>query len=484
MYNTIKKSSSKALAKTVSDKCLTFLKPLLKQLDRTLDLRLVRTLADSVTAIVRHRQPLTALLLSELGSYICDPQHAPAGTKRLANLLHSSNWQAASIADYLLQEAQRRVTTELSQSKRRYLLCILDGSVIEKPESSQGEGLAPVISSQARRIARPRPKMGPGYYRGPPSGPIVVPGLKWDSVLLRSWGPAYDRAPLSLAAWYCYTKPQEINLTPHIPQQTEAEAHWSVLNRVVAICGKEKLLHVWDRGLANGPWLSRALEEGWHFVVRWKKGNKLRPSGAPSVGDPQASDTQREEEGVAGWRLTMRKRPWGCRPVFNPRNPKQPMKVYFGAVPVYLLKRDSPLWLVWARIGKGTRRRRGGSEPWRLLTTEPVLTEAACWQFVEAYACRWQIEQNLRYGKSELGLESMRVKSWEARDKLLAIVGLVYAFLISVLGDSTGWLLKQVLCWAHRTGRQAQSAWRPLYRLRWALSALWQKYTPNFQLFP
>ena len=81
MYDTIKKSSSKALARTISAKCLTFLKPFLKQLDRTLDLRLVRTLADSVTAIVRHRQPLTALLLSELGSYICDPQHAPAGTK-------------------------------------------------------------------------------------------------------------------------------------------------------------------------------------------------------------------------------------------------------------------------------------------------------------------------------------------------------------------------------------------------------------------
>ena len=61
-------------------------------------------------------------------------------------------------------------------SGRQYVLCILDSSVMEKPESSQWEGLAPVISSQARRISRPRPKMGPGYYRGPPGGPIVVPG--------------------------------------------------------------------------------------------------------------------------------------------------------------------------------------------------------------------------------------------------------------------------------------------------------------------
>jgi hypothetical protein len=37
------------------------------------------------------------------------------------------------------------------------------------------EGLAPVISAKARRLERPRPKMGKGYYRGPPGKPIVVP---------------------------------------------------------------------------------------------------------------------------------------------------------------------------------------------------------------------------------------------------------------------------------------------------------------------
>ena len=162
----------------------------------------------------------------------------------------------------------------------------------------------------------------------------------------------------------------------------------------------------------------------------------------------------------------MRKRPWGHRQIANPRNPRQLINVYYGAVPVYLLNREEPLWLVWARIGKETKRRRGVKEPWRLLTSEPVTTEEECWQIVEAYAGRWQIEQNLRYGKSELGMESMRVKSWEVRNKLLAIVSLAYAFLINLLGDSTGSLLNQVLAWAHRTGRQAQSAWRPIYRLQ------------------
>jgi hypothetical protein len=55
MYHTKKKPSSKASAHQLTDQCLNFLKPLLKQLDRTLDLRLVRTLANTVNSIVRHR---------------------------------------------------------------------------------------------------------------------------------------------------------------------------------------------------------------------------------------------------------------------------------------------------------------------------------------------------------------------------------------------------------------------------------------------
>jgi hypothetical protein len=100
MYDTQKKSFSKALANTATDQCHQFLKPLLKQLDRTL--------ANTVTAIVRHRQRPTALLLSELGTYLIDPQHAPCGTKRLANLIHSHHWQSHDIEDY--QSAQSPAT--------------------------------------------------------------------------------------------------------------------------------------------------------------------------------------------------------------------------------------------------------------------------------------------------------------------------------------------------------------------------------------
>jgi len=491
MYGSTGRGEGEAVAEEVAQRCVGFLAPLLEGLDRAIDARLVRTLGASVVAVVRHRSRSVALLLSELGGYLTGPEHAPAGTKRLANLIHSSKWRAEVVEDYLLEQGREQVEREAGKAPEGKVLCILDGSVAEKAESAVLEGLCPVRSSKARRLSRPRPKLGKGYYHGPPSGPIVVPGFKWTNILLAPWTCHYQRPPLTLGAWHWYAKPfppdpitgeVPVVVEEDVPRQKDWEAQKEVLERVVGELGKDRLLHVWDRGMSGAGWLGEALDAKWQFVVRWKKGNHLRPSSAPSVGNPYASNAQRERDGVAAWRLTAGLKLWGRREVSSPRNPKQPMQVSFAARPVRLLYREDPLWLVLARRGKG-QRRRGGQEPWRLLTNLPVQTEAQCWRIVEAYMARWQVEQSLRYGKSELGVESVRVRRWEHRHKLLALVSLAYAFLLHLLGDSSSSLLTAVLRFAHRTGRQAQ-AWRPLYRLRAALAHLWHNYTPNLQGFP
>ena len=151
------------LAAAMAARCVAFVHPLLVQLDEHLDCRLVRTLAHSLVALVEHRNRTLALLLSELGAYLAGPEHAPAGTKRLANLLHSPRWQAADIAAYLLEQGRAQVVAEAAGVPEGRALCILDGSVLEKPESVQAAGLTPVCSSKARRLRRPRPKQGPGY---------------------------------------------------------------------------------------------------------------------------------------------------------------------------------------------------------------------------------------------------------------------------------------------------------------------------------
>lgn len=136
-----------------------------------------------------------------------------------------------------------------------------------------------------------------------------------------------------------------------------------------------------------------------------------------------------------------------------------------------------------ASLGKDSDRKRKG-EPWRLLTSEPVRTAEECWRIVVAYGARWAIEQELRFSKSELGIESIRVRGWEARSKLLAIASLAYAFLVDLLDDGAGELIPALLRWAHRTGRQAKDAWRSLYRLRSALANLWNRCTPDLHWFP
>jgi hypothetical protein len=100
-----------------------------------------------------------------------------------------------------------------------------------------------------------------------------------------------------------------------------------------------------------------------------------------------------------------------------------------------------------------------------VVACEPAHSPELAWKIVFAYARRWQIEMALRFNKSELAFESPRLLKWEARLKLLAIAGLAYAFLLSLLvpafSDLRAWLLRT---FCHRTGKRSWSIPAPLYR--------------------
>jgi hypothetical protein len=95
---------SELLSQELAQMLETFLSPLLLVLDRLLDKRLVRTLVQCCVAIIRFRNTQQGLLLSELGSYMQGysglSPHAPAGTKRLSNLLRSLKWSVLQIDEY------------------------------------------------------------------------------------------------------------------------------------------------------------------------------------------------------------------------------------------------------------------------------------------------------------------------------------------------------------------------------------------------
>src|SRR5689334_18015589 len=93
--------ASQLAAKRLSQQLVTFLAPILRTLDQRLDRRLVSTFLATLIAIAQWRNRNHGLLLSELGAYLLSPEHAPAGTKRLSNLLRSPRWQASLLADWL-----------------------------------------------------------------------------------------------------------------------------------------------------------------------------------------------------------------------------------------------------------------------------------------------------------------------------------------------------------------------------------------------
>src|SRR5438552_17626531 len=81
-----------------------YLKPYQERLDAYLDRRVVGNLMATVGAIVQSRCVLTT---SELGSAICGPAHAEAGTQRLQDALHHQGWEAEVIEEVLWQEAEQ-----------------------------------------------------------------------------------------------------------------------------------------------------------------------------------------------------------------------------------------------------------------------------------------------------------------------------------------------------------------------------------------
>jgi hypothetical protein len=105
------------MAQGLAGQLALFLFPLLVSLDRLLDKRLVRTFLQTIQVIITYRDRVGGLLLSELGGYLLSPDKAPAGTKRISNLLHSPKWTAQVVEEDLWQRADQQVQTWQEQGE-------------------------------------------------------------------------------------------------------------------------------------------------------------------------------------------------------------------------------------------------------------------------------------------------------------------------------------------------------------------------------
>jgi len=424
-----------------------YLAPLLVALDRLLDKRLVRTFVQCCVAIIRFRNTKQGLLLSELGAYMdgydgCSAS-AAAGTKRVGNLIRSLKWSFFHIDHYLLEEADKEVRKLKDQGKR--ILCLWDGSVLEKPESSKLEGLCPVVSSKAKRLNRTRKGL---VFNFPPQKAITVTGMQWTGALIAGM----EGVPkVAIMRWWT---------TKGAYATTLRASEEEVLRKCLRKWG-DLLLYIFDRGYASGPWLQLLQVLKVRFVIRWKKGLVF-------------FDASGAEKKL--WQIGQGKK-YRAHQEIRDSQSGQKMACDIWWAPLRHGAYAYALHLVKVRVQK---------KVWYLITNEAVTTEEQAWQIVFAYRRRWKIETAFRYGKCELGMESPRLWDFENRLKLLSLVTIVYTFLLSLLDPLHQELVKAVLqLKCHRTGKRCQDVQAPLYRLRWAISRLWDDVHPMLgSLFP
>jgi Transposase DDE domain len=409
-----------------------FLKPYTNSLYTKMDIRLVRTFSDAFTAILTNRHRENCLILSELGAFIAGFKEAVKGTKRLSNLFRSLFWSHEDIEEIQLLEAQKLVSAWQKEGRR--VLGMMDDSTIEKPESWFSEGLCAVHSSKAQRLTRVKR----GYYH-PPLSRLCVPGFEWSALMI---GGLRLIPTMGLMKWW--TKRGKHS-------DSRDNVFYKMLKQIKSTFGTALTL-VLDRGFANLPTLERLFKCEQFFIIRWKSSNLLNDIGGSTKNT---------------WRMCHGKKAFDKRLVWD-KERKQTLKIELIYAPVWHPDcLDKPLYLIVVR-----NKTMKGQAPMYLLTNVEVETVGLAWEIFFSYVQRWDIEQTFRFNKSELGIQSIRLWAFENRLKMLALVTLVYQFLLNLWRNRQATVSLIMRTWCPRTDNRLNKARLPLYRLRLALFAV------------
>ncbi|MEL7339924.1 MAG: transposase [Bacteroidota bacterium] len=405
-----------------------FTASLREDLDEQIDSRLVRTFYDLIAVILMFRHRQMGLLLSELGGWVCGFCHAPAGTKRISNLLRSPKWSSTIIDDFFWHRTKVRIEQLQAQGKRPLMLW--DDSRIEKPESWVCEGLCSVWSSKAKRLTR----IKKGYYNA--ISRICVPGFKWTGVFLSHLGGVPSVCQMS---WWT-TRGKYKEDPDNIIFRLLRKIHEQLSSAVV---------HVLDRGYASEKMLRYLFIHEQDFIIRWKKNHLLTHL---KKGTKQTHLLARSFKGKA-------------QRIVRDKMRKQHKSVSISWAAVFHPEfTDNQLFLVIIRD------RKNYNGPMYILTSIALQNQAQAWEVMFSYMHRWEAEQSFRFLKSEMGIEAPRLWFWDNRMKLLGIVSIAYEFLLHLMRNWKIWAVPFMKTWCHRTGERYRNASIPLYRLRLAIS--------------
>lgn len=238
----------------------------------------------------------------------------------------------------------------------------------------------------------------------------------------------------------------------------QRQQHQSLLSQA-ALRSLRKVRHVFDRGYGTGPWLWRLWMSQVRFVVRLsrKATNSSMPRGrSAKPGRLRVANGLGEKPDCCGTRTSAS-----------------------IAAPACSLCRFATLSMTascgWWWCDKARGANRGICSP-----MNPSRRQSKPGRWPVPNVRRWKIEESFRFQKTELQIESLRLQDWESRRKMLLLVTLAYRFLLSLLVCSLSLARSHLLAqWCQRADWRLWTAKVPLYRLRWALSRLWQTHPPR-----
>ena len=413
----------------------SFMGSLLVTLNELMDKRLVRTLYLLTELLASLSKSRHSLQLTTLGGRLLGEFQSTAGMKRIHRLLESPKWSCRLLHEHIKKNCIEYLDS-LPAGEMRLLLW--DDSELEKHESSKAEGLCPVRSSKFKRLIRIRP----GFYNPPTKKPGFVAGFHW----------------IGLVGCGLHAMPQLFEFRFWTSRGPDADGwlsqHLKLLFKVHERLA-DSVIHVFDRGFCSQNWLRALTGLGARFLIRWNGKYKLENA---------KGELKNTYKHSLGKKAASTRKVWDMK-----RNCYRKAGVLFMPV-VHPKVPDALLYLVICRPGKK------GQKPWYLITSERVESAKQAWKIVFAYSRRWLVETAFRYNKAELGIESIRLKAWEKRMKLISIIMLVYAFLLSTLNYAGGILLKMMLKIASdRKRKRYRDASIPLYRIREILDFLWNQ---------
>ena len=369
-----------------------YLTPFLTLFSNYVDKRYISTFHELFLAILKNRNSTRNLLLSELGSFVAGGAHAKAGTKRISNLLHCKTWDHNLIREHLHKQADQRVSKMLSMESEPLLLW--DGSCLEKHESIKHEALCPVASSKAQRLAR----IKPGYYTPPTKKYVFVPGFHIEGIALTALNSTASIFEMNV--WTSRGKYKE----------WPGNYLWNGFKYCQENYGNHTVLHVFDRGYAHSTLLEYAAHFQQNFLVRWKKNHHLI-----------------DEKGTRATYMISR----GCK--------NKSFKITYDKE----RKRHKHNLITWKKVKHPFMgemeytliivREKEKNSPMYFLTNKAIETKNQAWKMLFSYMKRWEVEEIFRCCKSELGIQSIRMKSWYGVQKMISILVLCYNFLVEII---------------------------------------------------